>query len=165
MATKPNDIPLSARTKVSFQQLAEAAKNINAVSDELGRPIESLDAGLKKLNLGVTAWTPIVEGQDEFEPERWWSRDIGYAKIDGKWGIALRTIAGDYRAPDHERVEEWLFNDAPRWLRIEGIDRVPALIEKLIEETNKTAARIKERVSDAQELAAAVNELAAGKKK
>ena len=56
-------------------------------------------------------------------------------------------------------------NDAPRWLRIEGIDFVPALIEKLIEETNKTATRIKEGVSDAQELAAAVNELAAGKKK
>jgi hypothetical protein len=165
MALKTNDLRPPERTKFSFLKLADAAKNLNSVSDELGKPIESLDAGLKKLNLGVTAWTPMEEGQDEFAPEYWWSRDIGYAKIGGKWGIALRTVSGDLRAPDHEKVEEWLFNDAPRWLRIMGIGHVPALIEKLIEETNKTAARIKERVTDALELAAAVGDMAAGAKK
>ena len=165
MATNSSNLSPSARTKNSFQQLAQAAKNLNSVSDELAKPVESLDAGLKKLNLGVTAWTAMEEGQDEFKPEYWWSRDIGYAKIGGKWGIALRTVSGDDRAPGYEKVEEWLFSDAPRWLRVTGIEHVPALIGKLIEETNKTAARIKERISDAQELAAAVDELAAGAKK
>jgi hypothetical protein len=104
----------------------------------------------------VTAW---AEFHSDGHPsgELWWSRDIGYAKVGGKWGIALRTCSGDYSFPYGDSVEMWLFNDAPRWLRLEGIDHVSALIEKLIAETEATTEKIKAKVGEAQELAKAIS--------
>ena len=41
-------------------------------------------------------------------------------------------------------------------MRIKAIDKLPDLIEALVEATNATAKRLKEKVAPAEELAAAV---------
>jgi hypothetical protein len=146
----------SARVQDSFRQLSAAAANLNNVSDELGKSIEELDAALKKLNIGVTAWASMDHGSSDIS-DCWWTQDIGYAKIGGKWGIALRTCSGDYSRPDEGSEEAWLFNEAPRWLRLEGIGHVPTLIEKLISETQATADKIEAKVGEAKELAKAIS--------
>jgi hypothetical protein len=107
----------------------------------------------------VTAWAQIYSDGDP-SGEHWWSRDIGYTKIGGKWGIALRSCSGDHSFPAGDSEEIWLFNDAPRWLRLEGIEHVPALIEKLIAETEATIEKIKAKVGEAKELAEAINAIA-----
>jgi hypothetical protein len=38
---------------------------------------------------------------------------IGYAKVDGKWGVALRTVSANHNWPDQDVIEQWLFSDAP----------------------------------------------------
>ncbi|MGA2592653.1 MAG: hypothetical protein ABSH32_22300 [Bryobacteraceae bacterium] len=96
MAT--NAGPPSVRVQNSFRQLAAAAANLNSVSDELGKSIEELDTDLKKLNLGISAWVTIFEDQAE-GGEHWYTEQIGYTKINNKWGIALRTCSGDYSYP------------------------------------------------------------------
>ena len=74
------EVPLPEKISASFQQLAAAATELNAVSDELGKAIGTLDGVLQHLNLGVSTW---------------------------------------------------LFNDAPRALRVDAIDKLPDLLEQL----------------------------------
>jgi len=150
---------LSERVQKSFQQLAVRAANLNTVSDELGKSIEELDAALKKLNLGVTAWVTFARGGDE-SGEYWSTRELGYSKISNRWGIALRTCSGEYSYPERDSEETWPFNDAPRWMRIEGINHIPELIDELGEEAEKTTQRIREKVGEAQQLAATINAVA-----
>lgn len=149
---------LSAKVQSSYRQLSTVASDLNAASDELGKPVADLDAALKKLNLGVSVWMHL-RGNDDRDGS-YWSDDLGYSKVGGKWGIALRSVKGDVNWPDEERVEAWLFNDAPRELRVQAIGKIPELLDKLNEKAVETAKKIRERLADAQQLAAAVKEAA-----
>jgi len=117
--------------------------------------VADLDTAFKKLNLGISVWVHIYSGDDDRDMS-FWSQDLGYAKIGGKWGIALRTVAGDYQNPDEASVEEWLFNESPRHLRLSAIGKIPELLEKLSKEAAETAEKIKGKLAEAQEVAAAV---------
>ena len=114
----------------SFLELSAAAKALNAVSDDLGRAIADIDESLKKLNLGIEVWVTVVEESDNRD-HSFWSKQIGYSKIENKWGVALRRSIGNYRNPDEAKVEQWLFNDAPRYFRVAGVEKIPELLKKL----------------------------------
>lgn len=116
------------------------------------------------MNLGISAWIDI-RSSDEPQDQSYWSEDIGYAKVGGKWGIALRTVRGNYNWPDQESVEEWLFNDAPRSLRLSAIGKLPTLLEELSKEAIENTNKIKARLSEAQEVANAVKAAAYGPKR
>ncbi len=152
-----NADPPSVRVQNSLQQLKHAAVDLNTVSDELGKPIDEINKEVTKLNLGVTTWVKMSSGNHEYAPEIWWSHDIGYAKVGGKWGIALADRSGDATDPEGDQEEVWLFSDAPRWLRIMGVEHVPALLEKLVAESNKTVEQVKSKVAIAKDLAGALH--------
>ncbi len=151
-------ISASERVQAAFKQLSASAANLNSASDELGKTVSALDAALKKLNLGVSAWVTITGDEDGHGD--YWSRDIGYAKVGDEWGIALRKTRGNYNF-DEFSEEPWLFNDAPRWMRIEGVGKIPELLEKLVEQADETTKRIKKTSADAKELSAAIRAAAA----
>src|SRR5580700_10089175 len=118
---------LPERVAGSVQKLSLVATDLNNASDELSQAISAIDTVLQSLNIGLATWTKIEDGNGLPDDERYWQRDIGYAKIGNKWGVALRDVAGHYSWPDEETCDSWLFNDAPRWLRIEGIAKIPDL--------------------------------------
>jgi hypothetical protein len=146
---------LIERVQSSYQQLSETATALNTASDELGKPISALDAALKKLNLGVEAWVRL-ERNDDHNTGSYWSRDVGYAKVAGKWGIAISTTSGNYNWPDEEKIDLWLFNDAPRTYRIEAVEKIPDLIEKLIEAARDATDKIVAKSADAKRMAEAL---------
>jgi len=143
------------KVQSSYQKLHSVAVDLNATSDQIGKPIVELDSALKKLNLGISAWVTVLSETKPNGTVR--HADIGYAKIDGTWGIALRHVKGDYSHPD---PEEWLFNDAPRSLRLAAIGHIPDLLEKLSKEAVETTAELKKQLSTVQEVAAVVKKLA-----
>lgn len=149
----------AARVERAFKKLSAAAETLNSASDDLSRRIAPLDAAFKKLGLGVAAWVTISGSVDGSE---WWSRDLGYARVNGKWGIALRDVSGDYQNPNDDSGETWLFNEAPRWLRIDGSAKLPDLLEKLLEQTEDTTKKIRARATQITELADIVTNLASG---
>ena len=151
------ELPLGELARASFQKLTESAANINAASDGLGKPIERLDAVLKKLNLGIGAWVSFADG-GEWSGGPWWSHEVGYARIDGQWGISIRTVSCE--PSGYESTEEWLFNDAPRRFRIDAVDALPKLLDKLSSEANTMAEKITQKVSRADEVVTAVLDLA-----
>jgi len=146
---------LTPRVQESFRQLSAAAANLNEASDRLGEYVALLDEALKKLNLGVSARVTI--NADEAPDGTFWSREIGYEKISGKWGIVLITVSGNSNlGPDEEEGDKWPFNEAPRWLRIEGAEKIPELLENLAKETASTIQTLQATTQTVKQVVSAV---------
>ncbi len=157
----PPEIRSASRVQASYKQLAQAAVSLNFASDELGKAVAVLDAALKKLNLGVAAWVTL-SGSDGLKLGQgwWWSRDLGYAKISDKWGMALRTTSGNEFSPGDDSEEVWSFNDAPRWMRTEAVAKIPDLLEALLRQAQDTTKGIQKGTVDVLEFAAAIDAIA-----
>ena len=147
------------KVQSSYQKLHSVAIDLNVASDEIGKSVVELDSALKKLNLGISDWVTVLS--NEWPNGTFRSDDIGYTKIDGTWGIALRTVKGHTEWPEEEcSTETWLFNDAPRSLRLEAIGYIPDLLEKLSEKAVETTEEIKKKLFITQEIAAVVKKAA-----
>lgn len=155
-AQNDEDGSFSERVSSSYRQLSLAASHLNLVSDELGKSIAVLDAALRKLNLGISSWSRLDRWEDAFG--NYSSRYLGYAKVNNRWGIALRTVAGNNNQPEDAAVEEWLFNDAPRALRIEAVEKLPELFENLIKEADIAIRKVKAQTLSARQLSTALGE-------
>lgn len=162
MATSEGASP-SERMSDAFSKLAESAQSINETAGELAKPVASLQRSLQQLNLGVACWQKILGGSDE--GDNYWSNDVGYARVNGTWCIALRTVAGHLQHPDAEDVDMWPFNEAPLHLRVKAVEKLPDLIESLVEATNAANKRLKAKVGPTTELAAAASAAISGKRK
>ena len=83
---------LTERVSGAYDRLTQAAAVLNAVSDELNRPIEQIELALKKLNTGVSTWV-VFEREDNDEHDRFFERSLGYAEGLRQVGLP-RSIAG-----------------------------------------------------------------------
>jgi hypothetical protein len=153
-----NDTPLAERVASFYSQLSVVARDLNAASDEFGKSINEIDTALKKLNLGVSVWVEVrSKGINPTTGDFWQGADqLGYSKVSGRWGICVRTIGEDIQDPDHSSCEEWLFNDAPRALRLAAINKIPSLLEALLKAAAETKEKIQARLADVQAVAAVV---------
>src|SRR5262245_28599504 len=119
------------RIAVSFKQLTVTASDLNSASDELSEVVSLINQALKELNLGIAGWAVVGRGGGgDQDPLYYWRRELGYAKIGSEWGIALRETFGHEDRED-EDSNVWLFCDAPRWMRIEVVSKIPDLLEHL----------------------------------
>ncbi len=148
---------LKERVQTFYKQLSHAAVDLNSASDELAKPIKVWEGALKHLNLGVPAWVDISKGGED---DAWWDRGVGYTRLKDGWGIALRARSGNYNFPDEGNEDLWPFNDAPRWLRIEGVGKLPDLLGALLRQAEDTTKKLRAKVNQANELAAAITAVA-----
>jgi hypothetical protein len=149
----PQEPSIDERVSDAFERLSASAAALNVVSDELSKPIAAIDSSLKTLNLGVTTWVEFA-GHVDHDAGCFWERSMGYAKVSGKWGIAIRTKNGDFgNEPD---AEYWPFSEAPRAYRLEAVDKLPELIEKLVAAADETADKLKEKISTTNQVARAI---------
>jgi hypothetical protein len=144
-----------ARAYSSFSKLQLVASNLNQVSDGLRDAVAQIDVAIKDLNLGCSVWVIVTHHSDP-DTEFFRNEDLGYAKVGGKWGIALRTVSGRL-GDESEDVEQWLFNDAPRSLRISGIEKLPQLLERLAEDATAAAEKVRGSLAVAQDFVAAIS--------
>ncbi len=153
---KALETPIPGELSVPFEKLSAAATALNAASDELGEVVGALEAALKRLNLGIEAWTDISHEFHE-DSEYYRTEQVGYARARKQWGISLRVLSGHYGEPESEREDRWSFSDAPRDLRIDGIEKLPNLLEELTQEAAKVTSQIQERAEYARQLAATID--------
>jgi hypothetical protein len=147
---------LAQRVGAAYQQLSSVASDLNQISDELGKSISEVDGALKKLNLGVEVWVQMSHKSVDPDGLDFYIERVGYTKVNGIWGIGLRTESGREDEPDRETTNEWLFNDAPRTLRLAAIGRLPDLLEALSKEAVTTTAKLKNGLAELQLVAGAV---------
>ena len=62
-----------------------------------------LDEALKKLNLGISSWVSFHGWDDGPFSE---VHEIGYSKINSKWGIGIKRIIEDQTQPDGYQIDE-----------------------------------------------------------
>ena len=151
-------VPPAEKIQIIFTQLSKAAVDLNTSSDELSKPIYVCEAALKKLNLGISAW---VELSGDDSGGDWWDRSLGYTQLKDRWCIALRTREGHHANSDHDTEELWSFNDAPRWMRIEAVAKLPEVLEALLKQAEETTQKIRKKIAQANELVEAINKVAA----
>lgn len=149
----------SVRIASAFKQLATSATALNQATDEFSQITAPLDEVLQKLNLGVECWVRFGTWGDPYEGSL--HHEIGYAKVSGRWGVALRTVEEDASGdPTQSKIERWLFNDGPRLMRIAAIAKVPDLLEELVKKTDKATRKIKEGTQSARDVITAVQQAA-----
>ena len=123
--------------------LAATAANLNEASKALSEVIDRIDAALQRLNLGVTAWVKVRGGDNADKGgSHFWCERLGYSRIGRKWGLTLRKMKGDELEYGLEEDEEWPFNEAPRFLRIRAITKIPDLIKELDLEAKKVTEQV-----------------------
>jgi chaperonin cofactor prefoldin len=154
------DLTAPEKVQAAYRQLSTSAASLNAVSDELRESISELETALEKLNLGVSAWVKIAGGNDD-SGQYYWSRDLGYTQFGKEWGLALRKVSGDECHPEDESQQIWQFNEAPRWMRVDGVGKIPELLEALNKQAEDTAKKIKTKTVEAKALAEAIKQLSA----
>lgn len=147
-----------SKIQTNFKALSEVASSLNEVSDKLTKTVALLDESLKKLNIGLTVWVNFRYRGDDGP---YYNADqIGYTKVGGAWGIALRHIWGDESIDDHNEDGPWLFNDGSRELRLNSVDKLPEVIEELAKEALATKKKIEEKTQEVLGLAAAISPVA-----
>lgn len=147
-------IPPSERIAASFKELALVSPEVDSAAADLAKSISTLESYLRRLGIKVSAWHCIA-GDDTDREGYYWSRDVGWSSIHNMWRIAIRKTSGNLNIDEHNE-EIWTFADAPRWMAIEAVSKLPDLIETLIERTKETTEKLKARKKDADQLAAAI---------
>ena len=164
LPSRPSEPPernaeLRGRVSAAFEKLATCAPELNAVSDELAKPIHAINKALQTLNLGVAAWVTFDE--QYCEGELLCVHSIGYAKVAGRWGIAIRYEGTD--SGGEPETHDWPFGDAPRSLRLQALDHLPALLDELANTASKTAATLKNRIAMTEQVATTISQLASSR--
>ncbi|HXN74024.1 MAG TPA: hypothetical protein VN861_15875 [Candidatus Acidoferrales bacterium] len=152
-----NDSKLE-KVQTHFSALSSVAPSLNRASKELTESVAVLDVALQKLNVGVSVWVSFSYGLAE--PPEYDCNQVGYTKVNGIWGIALRHIWGDESRGDEGEEGPWLFNDAPRELRIQCVDKIPDVIEALGKKAFDTVERIQQKTQQVRELAGVIEKIA-----
>lgn len=145
-----------SRVRSSFRQLSSRATDLNTLSDRVGKVVARFDAEFSKLNIGIPAWVRFQEWSSD-DGLRFTFEEVGYAKIGNKWGLSIRTVSGHEAADDYSEYQEWLFNDAPRLLRLKAIDKIPDLFETLVVEVDKATKAVDKKLIQLQDLATALD--------
>jgi hypothetical protein len=155
MATK--DSSPQERIQSSFKRLSASAPDLNSASDGLNNAVAGLEQALQKLNLGISAWITISSG-DNPDNGYHWSRELGYSKVAKKWGIALRATTGLDCTDTEDDSEEWPFAEAPRWMRVEAVGKIPDLIEHLVSQVETTTKHLRKKTVEVTTLVTAIQE-------
>jgi hypothetical protein len=156
MTESQNSTPLPEQVSTLFKQLVSSAAELNTATEEFSKTVAPLDVSLQKLNVGIECWVPVQrydEPSGEFEVQ-----ELGYARINRVWGIALRVRKGHSDFPDREDEETWRFNEGPRRLRIDAVDALPELLERLIKKADATTRKVRESTLLARDVAKAIRE-------
>ena len=141
-----------------LKQLSVASEALNNVSDTFNQQIDVIEEALASYNLGVTAWVTAhsendYDYDDGGQPIERFTRDInvGYQKNRGKWCLMAALSISEFQI-----WEEWPLRDAPRERRLQAIDGIPRLLEKLISEANTLAEQISKKTVEARVLATSI---------
>jgi hypothetical protein len=156
--------PKITKALAHFENLSTVASTLNAASDELTKVVAALDEALKKLNIGLTVWMSFRYRGDPDSTGEYDTDQIGYAKVQSSWGLALRRIWGNESFDAHNEDGPWHFSDAPREMRIAAVDRIPEFIEALSKEASDTTRRVQEKTKQVRELAVAIGQMASPSK-
>ena len=146
MAKNKDCTPLPARVQSSFNKLKAAASELNSASDRFTKLVGEIDAVLKPLNIGIETWVKIGSSWCDENSNSGYN-EVGYSKVNGKWGVSLRSVTQNASNP-FDDIDEWSFGDGPRRLRLESIDYLPPMLDELAKKADEGTQELNDKTSD-----------------
>ena len=122
--------------------LRVSAQALNAASDEINQIIASVEQQIVESNVGLECWQALSESS----PSEYWNEgrrivqhtetQLGFAKLTEGWKLAIRDVVKETDGDEDETVNVERRDPTPlfrasRELRIEALERMPALIAGL----------------------------------
>ena len=144
-------VRMATQSGSALQRLSTLASTLNRTSDDLSKQLAEIETALSRLNLGVTARVRL--STREVDSGINLIEEIGYAKVDGKWGLTWLTYY------DHDPEGSWsekLLREAPRDVRLLAVEVLPQLLDELALQGENLASKTGERVADAKKIAASL---------
>lgn len=136
----------------SLQRARRVAPQLAAATDAVNDALECVEQALATLNLGVTASVnldPNPSARDD------WQQYLRFGKDGSAWRLMLES------GPDSGDAEDWSQSpllSASKEVRVGAVERLPALVDKLVEVAEEQVGRFRAAASKAQALAAAIAE-------
>ena len=141
------------KVESSLKELTGAAQTLNAVSNELTKQVSATESALSKLNLGIKAHV-VVYSSSNMDGDVTKYLRLAYGKFGGKWGFIIEQFTDNINWDEYTDFESWAFNDAPRELRIDAVEKIPELLEALVKKAGETVAKMTQKTEYTKELAA-----------
>lgn len=132
----------------------ERAQSMHAQTDALNTALARVQAALVDLKLGVSA--QLLLHREELEYGESWSQWLHFEKNGSRW----RLMA--WSGPDHGDGDDWSGHyllDTSRITRERAADKLPELIDALIEAVDKKAEEIAVRTAEVNALAEQIEAL------
>jgi hypothetical protein len=151
-----DSVPLPVRLAESYKRLAASADALGSKTHQFSKIITELERVLAKLDLNVEAWEKL-RGSDEDGRGNFWHEWVGYAKVKGKWCIALSETRGNHHNDPEDSTDlTWCFDEGPRSLQINAIDKLPDLLEALAKTADKTSRKLDQKLDQVREYTEAI---------
>lgn len=146
------------RVQESYRQLPVVTKTLNDASDKLNASVKRLETFFKKNPIGVASWVNFHASESP-DGSHYYKEQVGYAKVDNKWGLAIRTIRGNEIDGD-EDVNAWAFNESARGLRVRAVPKLPELLEQLVKDASEMVGEVNEQIKAVDFLSATLEDTA-----
>jgi len=136
-----------------LSDLHVTANKLNSETTGVNTVIDSVEARLVQMNLGLECWLAGANDHDQPLDLKHPSKDtrlevqLGFAKVGGDWFLVIREVRYDYQ----KQSDEWIevgetsvtrLQSASRDIRIKALKLLPELISSLKEKAEADTAVI-----------------------
>ncbi len=143
---------MTGKAQASLSRLFTSAKSLNEVSDKINAQIKDIESALVVQGIGVSAWIDLETWSEESSGQTVKiSTTLGYGKYNGRWALLY-----DVWCDQMDESQTSFLCDASRDTRIKALEKLPDLLDKLAEETQKLTQQATQSLTVAQEIVSAL---------
>jgi hypothetical protein len=128
-------------------KIREAAEDLNEKADKASQHIADIEKKLIDAGVGINVWEdPFVVSHTADDHQSGWRRlSLGFARIEGEWGIAVRDVTKG-GSEINPLAEERLLRKMGREMRVMATNFIPSLLQRILEDLNSTAEKLERTV-------------------
>ena len=146
---------MTAELEGSLNQIASLSRTLNEASDQLSKQLSEIEAALNAFAAGIWVWAKRpIKKEYETDPAIAYVHELGYGKLNGKWGL---LVSSGWEDAEPEGIETKFLRDAPRDIRLRAMDEMPQLLEAFAQKLAETTEETTKKVLRAKEIAVALS--------
>jgi hypothetical protein len=136
--------------RASLQRARRVAPELASATDAVNLALERVEQALAALNLGVTASVNLYPGCVDD-----WQQCLGFGKDGSTWRLVLES--GPAGGDDEDWSQSPLLSTSKE-VRLRAVERLPALVDKLVEVAERQVGTFRAAAAKAEALATAIAE-------